>query len=122
MKRLGKQRSETFQIYKALTVPDYRWKNHPIVKMWKGYENALLKYGMEICLEWRRRGYKDIMYLRFLAELYCRNFDIKYPKWLGNKDFHAGMRSNLLRKNYKYYSQFGWTEPNNLPYVWLKEK
>lgn len=28
------------------------------------------------------------------------------------------MRSNLLRKDYEYYKQFGWTEPINLPYIW----
>lgn len=33
-------------------------------------------------------------------------------------DFHASHRSNLLRKDPVWYSQFNWTEPNNLPYVW----
>jgi geranylgeranyl diphosphate synthase type I len=39
-------------------------------------------------------------------------------KWLGDKKFHASHRSNLLRKDSKYYSQFKWSEPNNLEYVW----
>ena len=88
--------------------------------MWKGYESALLLYGMTICLEWIKRGYQDTLYLRFLAENYCLNKEVIYPKWFGNKDFHASHRSNLLRKNKKYYSQFNWSEPNNLPYIWIK--
>lgn len=31
---------------------------------------------------------------------------------------HASHRSNLLRKEPEYYTQFGWTEPPDLPYVW----
>ena len=30
--RLGKQRVETLQILKALLIPKYGWKNHPVVK------------------------------------------------------------------------------------------
>jgi hypothetical protein len=26
--------------------------------------------------------------------------------------------SNLLRKNPQYYCTFGWTVPDNLPYIW----
>jgi len=134
-KRLGKQRVETWQIYKALTEEEYGWKNHPIVRMWKGYETTLLCYGMVICKEWISRGYKDNMFSKFLLEYmtlqkldvvyellkYLNNFGkcLKYPSWLGNKKFHASHRSNLLRKNKEYYSQFDWTEPDNLPYVWI---
>jgi len=35
-RRLGKQRVEAMQIMKALLLPEYGWKNHPAVKMWKG--------------------------------------------------------------------------------------
>jgi hypothetical protein len=40
------------------------------------------------------------------------------PKWLGNADFHASHRSNLLRKEPSHYSQFHWVESPDLPYVW----
>ena len=43
-KRLGKQRVESMQIYKSCVLDDYGWKQHPAVKMWKGYETALLMY------------------------------------------------------------------------------
>ena len=42
------------------------------------------------------------------------------PLWFGNENFHASHISNLLRKNFEYYSQFGWKEDINLPYVWIK--
>lgn len=29
------------------------WYNHPIVQMWKGYELALLEYGLRISQEWK---------------------------------------------------------------------
>ena len=43
---------------------------------------------------------------------------INMPPFIGNVDFHSSHRSNLLRKDFKYYSQFGWEEPINLPYIW----
>ena len=118
-RRLGKQRVEAWQIYLALTKENYGWKNHPIVKMWKGYELALLNYGIYVCEEWKLRGYKDTMYQRFCREYQNRKDNFLYPSWLGNKKFHSAMRSNLLRKDKEYYSKFGWKEPDNLPYLWL---
>jgi hypothetical protein len=120
-KRLGKQRVEAWQIYLALTKENYGWKNHPIVKMWKGHESVLLYYGLIVSNEWYLRGYKDNMTHRFLSEL-CKegNLLVNKPFWLGNKKFHSAMRSNLLRKNKEWYSQFGWKEPDNLPYIWFK--
>lgn len=111
--RLGKQRVEAWQILQALNGQSKGWINHPAVKMWRGYEDALNYYGHVICCEWRKRGYKDRMMERFA--LLPR---VKYPPWFGQNDFHAAHRSNLLRKNPEWYSRFGWSEPDNLPYVW----
>src|SRR4051794_41669190 len=55
-RRLGKQRVETFQILRALTWPNYAWKNHPAVRMWRGFVPALVAYGLANCAEWVRRG------------------------------------------------------------------
>ena len=44
---------------------------------------------------------------------------IDYPHWFGNEQFHSSHRANLLRKDYEYYSQFGWEENPESPYVWL---
>ena len=48
-KRLGKQRVEVIQIVRALTVPGYAWGSHPAALMWKGYEEALGRYGLTAC-------------------------------------------------------------------------
>jgi hypothetical protein len=40
-RRLGKQRVEALQILRALLVPEYGWRHHPAVLMWKGYPEAL---------------------------------------------------------------------------------
>jgi len=119
MKRLGKQRVEAWQIYQSLTQPNYGWKHHPIVKMWKGCEGALLLYGKIICTEWIKRGYKDTMLSRFEQEL--KKEDIIFPNWLGDERVHSSHRSNLLRKNEIYYSQFNWKESNDMPYRWVIE-
>ena len=44
--------------------------------------------------------------------------DTGMPSWLGDLDFHASHRSNLLRKDPEWYGQFGWNDPHDLPYVW----
>ena len=123
-KRLGKQRVEAWQIYQSLTIEDYGWKNHPIVKMWKGYEKALLFYGYEISDEWKSRGFKDIMKQRFMEEIGKKYFTDRLlkselPYWFSIENFHASHRSNLLRKDITWYGQFGWTETPDLEYVWF---
>lgn len=121
-RRLGKQRVEVWQIYNTI-VKGGGWRHHPIVKMWKGYEYCLLLYGVTICEEWINRGYKDTMLGRFeLLLMHGHNAKLKIPKWLGNRKFHSSHRSNLLRKDIKYYGKFGWKEPDNLPYVWITNK
>lgn len=124
-KRLGKQRVEAFQIYLALTQSGYGWRHHPIVKMWKGYEHALLFYGLVISDEWRQRGYKDVMFERFQSlipsEYLFESVErLKMPTWIGNEEFHRSHQSNLVRKDSEYYRRFFPDVPDNLPYVWIK--
>lgn len=122
-KRLGKQRVESFQIlllidrikrndiYKE-NGKKIGWINHPAVLQWIGYERALKEY-LNICIfEWINRGYNNTI------EIYNLKGKIKYPKWLGNEEFHASHRSNLLRKDHEFYSRYNWKEQSNLPYVW----
>lgn len=115
--RLGKQRVEVLQILRTLCGRSSSWANHPAVRMWRGYEGSLALYGMEVCLEWRRRGYADTCFDKIDA-LFPEGFAAPPPPWLGREDFHASHRSNLLRKDPVYYGQFAWIEPPNLPYVW----
>lgn len=121
-KRLGKQRVEVLQILNALTNSAYGWQNHPAVKMWRGNESALAQYGLSCCLRWISLGFKDTCANKIVATaggVDKMMADLgKRPAWLGNEAFHASHRSNLLRKDLAFYSQFGWTEPNDLPYVW----
>lgn len=43
-RRLGKQRVEALQMLNALGDSAHRWRNHPAVRMWSGYEPALRLY------------------------------------------------------------------------------
>lgn len=117
--RLGKQRIETWQLYLSLTNPSYGWKNHPASKMWKGYEIALLHYGVANCETWISRGYNDSLLPRFKNALENHaGVPYEFPWWLGNEKLHSSHRSRLLAKKPDWYSQFGWTEPTNIPYWW----
>lgn len=111
-RRLGKQRVEALQLIKSHENQSYSWARHPASKMWKGYTNALKLYMNVMIEEWVRRGYKNTMKL---AEVQ----NIIMPHWLGNEVFHASHRSNLLRKDPSYYSQFGWKEDSTLEYIWI---
>jgi len=119
MRRLGKQRVETKQIYLALTQPTYGWKNHPAVKMWRGHEAALLAYGLAMCSEWTGRGYKDTMTPWFSCE-FGRNKELSnsLPSWFGNNEFHLAHQSKLISKNPKHYLPLFPDAPHNLPYIW----
>ena len=123
-KRLGKQRVETFQIARTLTGVSAGWKNHPAVKMWRGYESSLISYGMFVCDEWIRRGFNDTV-LEKLNQLYLDHYagtPLVTPAWLGDEAFHASHRSNLLRKSPDHYKAFGWSEDSDLPYIWPQGK
>lgn len=116
-RRLGKQRVETLQILNALTNPSYGWQNHPAVKMWRGHVPLLAVYGLAICHEWIKRGYRDTCTDKINA-FTTSDLITDQPAWLGNDAFHASHRSNLLRKEPEHYSQFHWTDGPDLPYVW----
>jgi hypothetical protein len=89
--------------------------------MWVGEEIALIAYSAIVCREWRKRGFRDSLHTQFM-DAYRRErgeaLIVPYPKWFGNKKFHASHRSNLLRKDHNHYSRFGWQEPDDLPYYW----
>jgi hypothetical protein len=112
-KRLGKQRVEAMQILKALYIADYGWNNHPCVKMWQGYEYALVEYMNKAIKEWKDRGFNNTMLTGDLTER-----EYKKPQWLGNKQFHISHQSNLLRKDYKFYSKYNWHTTDDIPYYW----
>jgi hypothetical protein len=115
-RRLGKQRVETFQILRALTWPTYAWKNHPAVKMWRGFVPALVAYGLENCREWTRRGHADTVAEQLLAWGSSPSYDL--PPWFGLAALHRSHRSALVRKDPAGYGPRFPDVPDDLPYVW----
>ena len=111
-RRLGKQRVEAKQIISALEDPTYGWQNHPAVTMWRGYVQALKVYANVMISEWVRRGYNNTM------PLYAIKDACSLPWWIGNEEFHASHRANLLRKDMEFYSKFNWTDDPDMEYVW----
>jgi len=113
-RRLGKQRVETFQVLNILLerTPTKGWRNHPVTRMWTGYEEALKLYQNYTIKEWVDRGYKNTMqYEEILPD------KLVMPVWFGDENFHRSHRSNLLRKDYEYYSQY-FDEPSDIEYYW----
>lgn len=118
-RRLGKQRIEAKQILNAITNKRAKgWRTHPAALMWKGHEYQLACYGIAMCIEWRRRGYVDNQLAFFNRFKKRRRWNTKFPAWLGSRQFHRAHKSNLLRKDRKYYKRHGWNVSSRLPYVW----
>jgi hypothetical protein len=117
-KRLGCQRKEAHQILGVLANPDAKgWKNHPAVRMWRGYDDALKAYFNAVVTEWVRRGYKNNYTLFELPE------KVEYPWWFGHGDFHFSHQAALVRKLASHYeSKFDELDPKyrELGYAWPK--
>lgn len=118
-RRLGKQRVEAMQLVnstlKLAANPDSKvgWANHPARTMWHGYLPALRLYHNVVIQEWIDRGYNNNMKMYELPDT------IEMPPWMGEgSPVHTSHRSNLLRKDPAYYSQFGWDESPNIEYYW----
>jgi len=126
-RRLGKQRVETLQLIRANLGLTKGWVNHPAAVMWRGYEYALTEYGEAICEAWIDLGYNDtclskiISYKEHLLLTDHPSVDNGHPYWLGDQVLHDSHKSNLLRKDITYYSQYNWTVPDTLPYYWPPE-
>ncbi len=128
-KRLGKQRVETIQVVRALTRPDYGWKSHPAVLMWKGFEEALGRYGFACCEAWTELGFADTCALTIATDLRAAGIDAvrtqselavagALPWWLGDEAVHRSHQSALVRKDREHYSGLFMDVPEDLAYVW----
>ncbi|MDP9433255.1 MAG: MSMEG_6728 family protein [Actinomycetota bacterium] len=124
-RRLGKQRVETYQVLRALTFASYGWKNHPAVRMWRGFVPALVAYGLAMCDEWSRRGFADTVAESMLAFTGARSPDIgdltrrgQVPQWLGSAPLHLSHRSALVQKEPEHYRAYFPDVPDDLPYLW----
>jgi Pyrimidine dimer DNA glycosylase len=128
-KRLGKQRVETIQVVRALTRPGYGWANHPAVLMWKGFEEALGRYGFTCCDVWTELGFGDTCALTIATDLRAAGVNTvrtqrdlaavdALPGWLGDEALHRSHRSALVRKDPARYRPLFPDVPDDLPYVW----
>jgi hypothetical protein len=127
--RLGKQRVESIQVVRAVTIPTYGWRNHPAAVMWRGHLEALGAYSFAITAEWTSQGYADTCAATIAADLATSGVtavrtqdDLAdaglLPPWLGDEDFHRSHRSALLRKDPEHYGPLFPDVPDDLPYVW----
>ncbi|BBY75957.1 hypothetical protein MPRF_28560 [Mycolicibacterium parafortuitum] len=129
-RRLGKQRVETIQVLRALTVAGYGWRHHPAAAMWAGYEEALVRYGLDVCAVWCAQGRDDTCAATLRSDLAAGTglADIRsqdelaaageLPPWLGDPAFHLSHRSSLVRKDPDHYRSWFPDVPADLPYVW----
>lgn len=117
-RRLGKQRSEVLNILRALTEPAPEdGKEHPAIKMWRGSEQTLIKFGMAVCFEWSSRDNTDNVLKKIVAFRTEFEPDTPEPEWLGDEKFHASHRSFLLRSQPTWYRQFWPDEPDDLAMI-----
>lgn len=121
-KRLGKQRVETYQIISAITrrpkldgTPYKGWLNHPCSVMWRNYVPLLKMYLNASIDEWISRGFNNNM----IKEKIDQN--VIYPDWWGNKKFHDSHKSNLLKKDFDFYSKYEWNVDPKNPYIWMDQ-
>ncbi|MEU1350591.1 MSMEG_6728 family protein [Streptomyces sp. NPDC005776] len=129
-RRLGKQRVEALQVQRGLTVPGYGWRHHPAVRMWAGYEEALVRYGLEICRVWTEAGHGDTCAASLMTDFAVHHpgaavrtqeqltADGELPPWLGDPAFHRSHRSALRTKDPAIYAPLFPDDPEGLPYVW----
>jgi len=129
-KRLGKQRVETIQVLRALTVPGYGWRRHPAAAMWAGYEEALVRYGLDVCEVWTAQGRADTCATTLRNDLRTGTGQVsvrtqqaladagELPPWLGDLAVQLSHRSALVRKDPEHYRPLFPDVPDDLPYVW----
>lgn len=129
-RRLGKQRVEALQVFRSITVPGYGWRHHPAARMWRGYEEALTRYGLDVCEEWCAAGHADTCRGLLREELRATTGIAEprpqpelaaageLPPWLGDPDFHRSHQSALVRKDPAHYAPLFPDVPDDLPYVW----
>jgi hypothetical protein len=138
-KRLNKQILECYQILNVLSNPrpDAGWRNHPAVKMWRGYEVALFNYAMIMVSEADARSIKtenNVANLLRLRNSRGMGWGTSMPLWFYNKSVMKRVttthKANLHKKAPELYPQFAKavSNKNNKPccdkcqYFWVTHK
>ena len=126
---LSEQREDTLQIMHHLLIDGGgAVSGNPTVKMWEGYERALLAYQQAMCNEWSSvRGFEDriwdstrLMFLDVVVDPMAT--PLITPPWIGDVDFHIPHQSNLLRKDPEHYRKFFPGIRDDHPYIWPSHK
>jgi hypothetical protein len=113
-RRLNKQFIEARQILDVLLEKtNARWRNHPAVLMWKGYERALYMYTMRMKEELVIRGVsieKNEKALTRLYNLYLADREIITPNWWQDDELKERIvishRARLCIKDPVYYASY----------------
>jgi hypothetical protein len=109
--RLGKQRVEAYQLWRALKGLTKGWVNHPAAKMWAGHTCFLAMYCNAMIEEWVSRGYRNTM-----ERLpHCKT--PRPPWWWGWDPVHMSHRASLNRKMPQWYT-FDVGDYEHHGYVW----
>lgn len=97
--------------------------NHPLRKMWEGYEVALAAYTVCMALELTKRGYiaglatnRVAGPVREMRRDYGVEFEV--PPWFEDTDVMRSHRSNLIRRYPAAYGAAWKGTPANMPYIW----
>jgi hypothetical protein len=98
--------------------------------MWAGYEEALVRYGLQICAHWCRTGRADTCAATLVTDLGATvgigtvrsQADLgaagELPPWLGDAAFHRSHQAALVKKDPDHYRPLFPDVPDDLPYVW----
>jgi hypothetical protein len=127
--RLGKQRVETLQLIRALTVEGHGWRRHPAARMWRGHLEALGAYGAAVVAVWTAAGRADTTAATMAADLGAAGIHRirtqaelagagALPPWLGDPRLHRSHQSNLVRKDPGHYRPHFPDVPEDLAYHW----
>lgn len=132
---LGHQRNCCLTILETIAGKGKGWQWHPGVNMWYGSEYLLGYIAYLTNEEWaqqsamsageERKAFNGLV-KKYHDEMANLGFDIKQitkppdvmPWWWGNKRFHEGERSMLVRHNMEWYRQFFPNDPNDLCEWW----
>jgi hypothetical protein len=125
LRALAQQHKEASELLQDMAYDEQEFvaANHPVRRMWTGYEVALGVYvacmGVELTRRGIIRGLDSLQLSKPIEELrrdYGQEFDL--PPWFSDQDIMRSHRSNLIRRYPADYSKHWKGTPANLPYLW----
>jgi len=112
----------------CLTIIRGGWSNHPVSRMWRGYEHALCEYAFACAVEMPKRGHWQravtVRWQIYWAWKMTQYPNTGNPPWIGDQQFHLTHQRVLLHKHYDWYKWvWPWLLPlapieGSYPYVW----